>query len=162
MILYNIVQSKNLEAGDTILITGGVMAGQKIDVLGVSLPSEQRRDGMIDFVLEGAKDSKPSQLHPRLAGCYPLEEDSLLLSASYDNEKSLHVTIHEILDEIKQNDHEARSFFLGEKEYTKLAGTNKLHVDAKGASFAGLKVTQLTFMSSILIIEYAPVQKKEG
>lgn len=151
----------NVEPLQEFMVTSGTLTGFTIIVKSISEPDANNSNGSLLYNLGNGQGA--GKLDPRCVDCYWFEDDSLLASISYDNEKSFRRTLEEIFLKLTDDRREVRSVIIGQKEWAKLQDFcifNALEDSEKGITeptYNGFKIRPMPY-DTLLIIEHAEAQ----
>lgn len=162
MKLLSLTTGKDVAIGAKLLALTGEFIDHIIEVKGVDEPDGQYPDGRIKFDVDKSFGiASWRQLHPRVLDCIFIEDDSLVSSVTYDNEKSVGATIKDILKKLRADHRVVRTIYLGYREWDKIRDLDS-QPDAPATGkvppprFSGVLIKKLQYREKCLAFEHGP------
>lgn len=158
---------KEVEVGDELRCVSGILNGHLITINKVLEPSDSRKLGAIEFVVEGdSQGNGPQQYPPRVFDCIWIGDDSVVTSITFDNEHSLDRVIKEALRKMYHDERHVRTIIVGQREWDQLRDLVSFPATpAKGLApepaFRGVRVERLQHRDACLALEHAPIYEWE-
>ncbi len=154
--------SKDVQVGDKLRCLTGILTGYFIKVSKIVEPSVLHRLGVVEFTINGAAQGNgPQQFPPRVLDCIWVGDDSIVVSATFNNEHSLSHVVQEAVGKLYINRRTVRTILVGEREWDQMrdlvvmVSTPPSGI-APEPSFHGVRVMRLPHRDAYLAFEHAP------
>lgn len=143
----------------------GDFAGYDCLIEKVKPPLPEHHQGKVIISIAGF--SKEVTLPPHMLDCVFINDDSLVTSVTYDNEKSLRDVMTDAICHLVADRRLVRKIFVGYREWDQLRDQQGFHnVPSKGlakpARFLGVLVDRLRHREHCLAFEHGPDPKHAG
>jgi len=154
---------EEVAVGASLRAVSGITQGHLIKVIEIDEPSDLYLEGRIKHNMEDSIGIQSWQhLLPRVLDCIFIQDDSVVTSATYDNEKSISDTITDIVRKLRDDDREVRKLILGYREWDRIRDLASLpDLPATGTAppvhFNGVAVTRIRHREQCLAFEHGPV-----
>jgi len=165
MKLFCLTTGKEVAVGDKLKAVSGVVVGYEVEVIKITPPSGEYRKGAVKYnVIE--RGVIKQYMPPNVIDCIFIQNDSLITSVTYDNEKSLKDTITEILLKFLADKREVRKILIGYREWDQISQLKHGHtiVPSKGKvpphKFLGILTERIPHREQCLAFEHGPMRNE--
>lgn len=155
---------KEVSPGDKLMACSGAIEGIEFEVVEIQPPGQQSV-GLIRVTTPETQDAEEFSLVPRVLDCIFIQDDSLVTSVSYDNEKSVGDTIIDIVTTMRREGRDVRLLLIGDKEWDKIRDLEESlsHQTYTSAGtmptpkFFGVEIFRVQQRPTCLAFEHGPI-----